>query len=201
MLLKLSGRGLRALGEVSSRPFIGRISTDVAQRGPNEIWLARGGAGVPDGFRAYLLAGPRPVMPPRDSYALGPEFSYLSDGDVIRIEPDRGAVHAIYRRNSRTNSLLVTERCNNYCVMCSQPPKDRDDSWIVDELSDVVPLVSPDTQEIGITGGEPALLGQRLTDLIEMLKQFLPRTAVHVLSNGRKFADPAFAQALAKVGH
>jgi His-Xaa-Ser system radical SAM maturase HxsC len=203
MLLKLSGRGLRALGEVSPRSFIGRISTDAARGGPDEIWLDRDGRPIPPGFRARLLAAALPPAPalPRDSYALGREFSYLADGDVVRIEPQNRAIHVLYRRSSHSNSLLVTERCNNYCVMCSQPPRDRDDSWMVDDLLQAIPLMSPETSEIGITGGEPSLLGARLVDLIRELGRCLPATAVHVLSNGRGFAADPLAKAIAQLRH
>jgi hypothetical protein len=33
------------------------------------------------------------------------------------------------------------------------------------------------------------------------LKRHLPRTAVHVLTNGRRFSDPSFARAIARVRH
>ena len=46
-----------------------------------------------------------------ESYELGEDFHYLETGDVVRIEPERGAIRALYRRNSRSNSFLVTERC------------------------------------------------------------------------------------------
>jgi His-Xaa-Ser system radical SAM maturase HxsC len=204
-LIKLGGRGLRPLASGSAQPFVGRICSDAglpaAERGP-EILLADGGE-LPRGFRAYLVRSPN-IRPPddlRDVYQLGSDFHYLAPGDVVRIEPQRGAIRALYRRTSRSNSFLVTERCDNYCVMCSQPPKQRDDSWLVDELMEVLPLVSPDTAEIGITGGEPSLLGDRLIALLERCKQLLPRTAVHVLSNGRRFAAPALARALAAVDH
>lgn len=108
---------------------------------------------------------------------------------------------ALYRRSSPSNSLLVTERCGNYCVMCSQPPRPDDDSWILDELKEVIPLISPDTHEIGITGGEPALLGERLAVLLADLKRHLPQTAVHVLTNGRAFRDDGLARAVSRVGH
>jgi len=201
VLLKLSGRGLRPLGSVSPRPFIGRLSSDPARPGASEIWLARDAAALPNGFRAYLLAAARSQPLPRDSYLLGHEFGYLADGDVIRVEPDRGAIHALYRRGSHSNSMLVTERCDNYCVMCSQPPKQRDDSWIVDELMQAIPLMSPDTREIGITGGEPALLGSRLVELVRHLRDHLPTTAVHMLSNGRGFAGGGLANELAQLHH
>lgn len=203
--IKLGGRGLRPLSSGSAQPFVGRICSDprleVAERG-SEILLSDGGE-LPSGFRAYLVRSQH-VRPPddlRDVYRLGEDFHYLAAGDVVRIEPERGAIRALYRRNSRSNSFLVTERCDNYCVMCSQPPKPRDDSWLVDELMEVLPLVSSDTSEIGITGGEPSLLGDRLIALIERCKLLLPRTAVHVLSNGRRFSEPTFARAIAAVQH
>jgi His-Xaa-Ser system radical SAM maturase HxsC len=201
MLVKLSGRGLHALGDRSQRPFIGRVTTDVSRAGPRELLLARNAPAPPAGFRAYLFTGEAPASPPPDSYALDREFSYLTDGDVVRIDPQRGSLHALYRRNSRTNSLLVTERCNNFCVMCSQPPKQRDDSWIVDDLVEAIPLMSVETQELGITGGEPALLGSRLVDLLRLLRDHLPTTAIHVLTNGRGFAAEVFAKAVADVRH
>src|SRR5205823_4118215 len=148
----------------------------------------------PAGFRAYLLhEAPPPSVVTPDTYVLGEEMRYLADGDVVRVDPRRSHLAALYRKTAGTNSLLVTERCDNYCVMCSQPPKTADDSWLIDELREVVPLMSIDTREIGITGGEPALLGERLVELVELLKRQLPHTAVHILSNGRRFSDQAFA--------
>jgi len=32
------------------------------------------------------------------------------------------------RPDSRHNVLVATERCNSNCLMCSQPPQDRDDA-------------------------------------------------------------------------
>ncbi|HEX4420294.1 MAG TPA: His-Xaa-Ser system radical SAM maturase HxsC [Kofleriaceae bacterium] len=202
MLIKLGGRGVRALGAVSPRPFIGRIATDPARPGPTEIWLARDAGDWPAGFRAYVCAAAaaHDAAPP-DSYVLDPAFSYLGAGDVVRIDPAHQAIHALYRRHARTNALLVTERCNNYCVMCSQPPKDRDDSWLVDDLMQAIPLMSPETRELGITGGEPGLLGPRLVELVAQLRDCLPSTAVHILSNGRTFAAGDLAQHLAGLRH
>ncbi len=206
MLLKLHARGLRPIGESSPVPFVGRISEnadlpEAARRG--EVLLVRGRAdALPPGFRAYLVYEPAAsAVVQRDVYVLEGAMRYLAHGDIVRLDPRRRMLHALYRRASPTNSLLVTERCDNYCVMCSQPPKPDDDSWLLDEISHVIPLMSPETREIGITGGEPALLGEKLVDLLDMLRRHLPRTGVHVLSNGRRFADADFARALAGVRH
>jgi His-Xaa-Ser system radical SAM maturase HxsC len=206
LLLKLHGRHLRALASASDAPFIGRICEQpdlpLAARAREVLLLRTATASLPSGFRAYLLheAGePDPIL--RDVYVLGEEMHYLAQGDVVRIDPRRQFVSALYRRSSPSNSLLVTERCDNFCVMCSQPPKPQDDSWIVEELKQVIPLIAPETNEIGITGGEPALLGESLGELVDTLKRYLPRTAVHILSNGRRFADLEFARTLSRIRH
>jgi His-Xaa-Ser system radical SAM maturase HxsC len=203
MLLKLSARDLRPLSQTSEEPFIGRICET---SGPSisqhlEIFLSRDPMdALPSGFRAYLLHGPV-ASAPRDAFVLGPDLRYLTHGDVVRVDPRRRALAALYRRNSLSNAFLVTERCDNYCLMCSQPPRSADDSWLVDELRQVIPLISPDTAELGLTGGEPGLLRERLVDLVQMMKAHLPRTAVHILSNGRQFSDVDLANSMGKVQH
>jgi hypothetical protein len=101
-----------------------------------------------------------------DECLLGPEsgrrvisvpsqFDYLSDGDIVGIRHGSRRFRTLFRRNSKHNSFLVTERCNNYCLMCSQPPKDIDDHWILDEIKESLPLVDPSTRALTFTGGEP----------------------------------------------
>ncbi|MFP2923839.1 His-Xaa-Ser system radical SAM maturase HxsC [Pyxidicoccus sp. 3LG] len=206
MPLNLSAAGLRPLSECSPSPFIGRICE---RPGPpessrtREILLVRQPVDrLPPGFRGYLLMEEGGVDPNlRDVYLLAPEHRYLAEGDVVRIHSERGWLAALYRRASPSNTFLVTERCDNYCLMCSQPPRKQDDSWLVDELMEVIPLISPETQEIGITGGEPGLLRGRLVELLDQLKRCLPRTAVHILSNGRAFAAVDFARELGRIRH
>jgi His-Xaa-Ser system radical SAM maturase HxsC len=200
--LKLYARGLQPLSEVSPRPFVGRICEDADRPSATDVLLSRHPMPVlPPGFRAYLLHE-RVDVARADTYVLPPELHYLSAGDVVRIDPQRRTLSALYRRGSRSNSLLVTERCDNYCLMCSQPPKEVDDSWVLRELmTEVIPLISQETREIGITGGEPALLGDDLVGLLALMKETLPGTAVHVLSNGRRFSEADFARAIAEVAH
>lgn len=205
MLVELRGKYLRPLSPSSERPFIGRITetSDVPREArAREILLVRQRpAEVPDGFRAYLFEEAPRSVGAEDAYVLAPQMRYLAHGDVVRLDPRRRFVNTLYRRSSPSNSLLVTERCDNFCVMCSQPPKERDDSWIVDELVSAIPLISPETRELGITGGEPALLGSRFIALLELLEHHLPTTAIHVLSNGRAFANMPFARAVGEVAH
>jgi His-Xaa-Ser system radical SAM maturase HxsC len=57
------------------------------------------------------------------------------------------------------------------------------------------------TTELGITGGEPTLLGQRFLELVATCAANLPDTGLHVLTNGRKFNYLSLARAVAAVNH
>jgi len=164
--------------------------------------------GVPtevDGFGAILWrrAACATSVPPAGtlSAVLPGELDYVAAGDILRIDPTSQHVRVLYRRSSPYNSLLVTERCNSKCLMCSQPPVARDDGYLVEELLRAVPLMSRSTAEIGITGGEPTLLGENLFRLLRALRDCLPRTSVHLLSNGRRFQQLDLARRLADVRH
>ncbi len=102
---------------------------------------------------------------------------------------------------ARQNSVLLTERCDHYCLMCSQPPKEREDDWLLDNARELIRLLPPSTPGIGFTGGEPTIYGDRLLELLRLCRNLLPDADVHVLSNGRRFADFGFASAWAGVGN
>jgi len=132
---------------------------------------------------------------------LDQRFEYLADGDVIALDPASRRFRVLYRRASKNNTFLVTERCNHYCLMCSQPPRKVNDGWIVDEIANCIDLIDPGTHSIGFTGGEPLLEGDRFLSLLTKMRDRLPATSVHVLTNGRAFADDAVASAWADIGH
>jgi His-Xaa-Ser system radical SAM maturase HxsC len=124
------------------------------------------------------------------------DLSHLSEGDIVVLHAD-GVVSTAYRVNSPHNFLLFTERCNSNCLMCSQPPKDKDDTgYLYHVHSQTIPLIPKDCFELGITGGEPTLLGDRYFQLLAQIQQELPDTEVHCLTNGRTFAWPNIAKRL-----
>jgi His-Xaa-Ser system radical SAM maturase HxsC len=129
-----------------------------------------------------------------------PHLDYLQDGDVVVLRPS-GNVNVLYRRTSYHNTVLITERCNSLCLMCSQPPRPEDDSYRVKEILRLIDLIDPACQEIGISGGEPTLLGDDLLRIIAKFKKHLPRTALHILTNGRLFSDARFAKQLGALEH
>jgi His-Xaa-Ser system radical SAM maturase HxsC len=130
-----------------------------------------------------------------------PSLSHLEDGDIVSVGND-GNINTLYRINSKHNALLATERCNSNCLMCSQPPKDRNDVDILHDIhSQLIPIIPKDCIELGVTGGEPTLLGEKFFSLMNQLKDELPDTEIHVLSNGRSFAWNHLAERLAKINN
>lgn len=134
-----------------------------------------------------------------DYVVLPPEMDYLKTGDIISLSTDGRVINALWRGNGTTNTLLLTERCDNYCLMCSQPPRERQDDWLLDQAFEVISLMPKDAHEIGFSGGEPTLYGDRFLDLVRHVRNELPDTALHILSNGRRFSDPNFARGYSEV--
>jgi His-Xaa-Ser system radical SAM maturase HxsC len=85
--------------------------------------------------------------------------------------------------------------------MCSQPPKDVNDGWILEEIGVALRLIDPETKSIGFTGGEPLLDWRGFVSLLYECRDSLPNTAIHVLSNGRAFAMSEVVVAWAGVNH
>lgn len=157
---------------------------------------------VPEGFGLYVYGPGDGVLASRTSaIRVGPEMGYLAEGDIVRVSPDGRQVRALWRHSSRQNSLLLTERCDHYCLMCSQPPKLRLDDHLLEDAFRVVRLLPPDALDLCFTGGEPTIYGARFVALLEECRARVPQAAIHILSNGRRFADPAFSDAYAAVGN
>jgi His-Xaa-Ser system radical SAM maturase HxsC len=128
-------------------------------------------------------------------------LGYLAEGDIIRLIPSKGEWRVLYRKDSRHNVLFITERCNSRCVMCSQPPRDVDDGYLVEEILQTIPLMAPETPQLCITGGEPTLYFPGLLQIIRSVKEHLPKTSLHMLSNGRLFNRSEYAKAVASLDH
>ena len=204
-MLQLSSNSLRPLGKITEPNSVVRRLVD----NPNhpiflrssEYLIVRRDGESPSGFAGYFFFEQPQGDVPNNSFLVGPELSYLSAGDIVRLRPQEKSLRALYRKSSRHNSIFATEQCNNYCLMCSQPPREIDDSHLAVEILETIPLMSPETTCLGITGGEPTLLGERLVRIVDQLKCYLPRTSVHILSNGRAFKEWSFANAVAEISH
>ena len=194
----------------NAEPAVLRISTvpnrEEILRDSEAFVLAPGMSSLPSGFQAYLAIAPHTAVAVANDDTLRVRLlpnsmAYLSDGDIVYVRPRSGEIWVLYRRSARSNSMLLTERCNSRCLMCSQPPKEADDFHLTDTYLQAIPLMHPSTPELGITGGEPTLLGPRLLEIIEQCKSHLPQTSLHMLSNGRLFSYLMLCEELAGLEH
>jgi His-Xaa-Ser system radical SAM maturase HxsC len=123
----------------------------------------------------------------------------LNAGDIVRLTPE-GKIDVLYEIESQHNVLFVTEQCNCSCLMCPQyTTRNRTD--YTKEILALIRLIPQKTRSLGITGGEPTLLGDNLFRIIEACKQKLPKTALQLLSNGIRFADFEFTKNFVLIGH
>lgn len=107
-------------------------------------------------------------------------------GDVLLVYPSRQSAQRLIRRNSQHNTILFTERCDQMCAMCSQPPKDRDFLHLVQHYTDAVILADKGVR-VGISGGEPTLHIKELFNLLFRVLAKRDDIAFHILSNGQHF--------------
>lgn len=155
---------------------------------------------APEGFELYLNRSCVPRMGRPDNWLRLPEeLDYLTGEDVVSVSADGERIRVLWRHRSPQNSILLTERCNHYCLMCSQPPKTRNDDELLAQAFDLIRLLPREVSEIGFTGGEPTLYGEGVIDLLRLCRNLHPEAQVHVLSNGTRFADPEFAAAWASI--
>jgi len=144
---------------------------------------------------AGFLTGPAASFPTgRPAVTLLEDPEIVRPGDVIELRPAQSKLAVRYRRGDNGNVLFATERCNSFCLMCSQPPRQIEDDWRVEQLCALVDLIDKDEPSVAISGGEPTLLKAGLSRIIERCAKALPRTHLHVLSNGRLFGEGAYAQ-------
>jgi His-Xaa-Ser system radical SAM maturase HxsC len=64
----------------------------------------------------------------------------------------------------------------------------------------ILDLISPKTEHLGLTGGEPTLLEDELVEFIRACRQKFPRMLLTLLTNGRKLRDLEFSKNIAKAG-
>lgn len=204
-MIKLYSRKNLTSGKITlSEPQIALITSNIelppAARKDKILILKREVDSVPRGFLLALSTVPQNIES-ENLVILSQDLCYLDDKDIIKYNPNQNSIQVLYRFKANANSFLITERCNSFCIMCSQPPRKIDDGYLVGEILKAIPLVDQSTTEIGFTGGEPTLIKEKLFDLIRACKQHLPFTALHILSNGRNFKDLNLAIEAAKVNH
>jgi His-Xaa-Ser system radical SAM maturase HxsC len=200
-MLKLTGRTEAAGSAAEVAGEVWRVcASGESNRADSLACLVSEGEDAAPGFGLYLTRQVEAPSLPGAAIRLGPEFAHLEPGDIIHTAAGGRRVTVLWKNSATHNGLLLTEQCDNYCLMCSQPPKDREDSWLFDRAKKVISLLPEDAKSLSLTGGEPTLQADALIDLLKHCREVAPTLSLHLLSNGRRFADPGFARRYAAVG-
>lgn len=179
--------------------IVGRITFGKSLLGrSNNILVAKDAVAPSMGYLATITSSTS-FRSSEKPYFIVDSTDIFSEGDVVTLHPS-GDILFVYERLSKHNALMVTELCNHRCIMCPQPPVVKEHARILQNLQ-IISLMSRHTAEIGLTGGEPTIIGDDLFVLINHIRKKLPRTSISILSNGVKFADKNYAFKLAKCKH
>ena len=199
MILRVKGKPINIVGHL-----VGRVSRDIKTLDEQTFFLQDCGS---QEFPITKFLG---ILSTQQEYELKncenvvfkiPSLQHLENGDIVSVGND-GNINTLFRINSNHNTLLATERCNSNCLMCSQPPRDRNDIPILYEIhKQLIPLIPKDCIELGVSGGEPTLMGELFFSLMAQLKLELPNTEIHVLTNGRSFAWNHMAEKLGQINN
>lgn len=127
------------------------------------------------------------------------DLSEFHSGDVVSITKE-GEISFLYEIQAKHNAVYVTDLCNHRCIMCPQPPISKEEDKTPFNLK-LISFLDKDVKEVGITGGEPTMIGDKLFDIIRQIKKCVPKASVTLLSNGVKFANKEYAMKLAMCRH
>ena len=114
-------------------------------------------------------------------------------GDCILVD-ENGIITLLWRRQSPTNSLLLTEMCDCHCLMCPQPPKCHDEMLLEIAKSILKIIKTEKNQTICLTGGEPTLLKEDFFEILKLINKKHPKSTVMMLTNGKSFSDYEFTK-------
>ena len=89
----------------------------------------------------------------------------VEDKEIVLIYPKSSILRRYFRPGANSNTLLLTEECDQRCIMCSQPPKNkRYDNF---NLYKQATLLMPQNSTLGISGGEPTLLKKTIVQFFD----------------------------------
>lgn len=164
----------------------------------DEILVKTNASSVPSGY-ATVITNSETISTSKPCICGVQTLEGFNEGDVVLINK-KGEIIFLYEIKSLHNAIFVTERCNHRCIMCPQPPVTEEKDKTSFNLK-LISLIDKRTEEVGITGGEPTLVGDKLFDLIKQIQKFQPKAGISLLTNGVKFADKSYAMKLAMCKH
>ncbi len=123
----------------------------------------------------------------------------FNEGDVV-LTTKSGDIVFLFEIKSHANVIMTTEKCNHRCIMCAQPPVEHEDDKTSFNLK-LISLCDKNAYEIGLSGGEPTMIGDNLFVLIRQIQKHMPHAVISILSNGVKFANKKYTLKLAQCRH
>lgn len=121
----------------------------------------------------------------------------LEDNTIVKL--DRDSLYVLNRPSANSHSLFLTYNCNHFCLMCSEPPREEKDTYLIEDSLKVIELLEKDLPVIGISGGEPTLAGDNYIKVIKHIREYLPETYIRVLTNGRAYRSEKFVKKIAEI--
>ena len=118
---------------------------------------------------------------------LSEQMNDLDSFEIWIIYPQQKQILRFFRPSSSSNTILLTERCDQKCIMCSQPPKNKD--YLQFKLYEEAISLIPISATIGISGGEPTLYKDDLFSFVKKCNQLNPKVDFHILTNGQHFEE------------
>jgi len=125
------------------------------------------------------------------------ELNEIEEGAIVRIENE--TLFITVRPSSNAHTLFFTSKCNHYCLMCSEPPQTTNDDYLITDNMKIIELLDKNLEVIGISGGEPTLLGDNFLKIIKKIREELPTTTIRVLTNGRAYGNETFVKKLSDI--
>lgn len=177
--------------------LIGRITfnNSIFASKSDLVFVAKNG-NIPNGFKAVLSK--EDVVNVRNQKVVKnvQNINELNEYDIVTIEAD-GSINVVYEIKSLHNSIFITEKCNSNCIMCPQPPVKHEDDKFELNLK-LIQLIDKQTQSLGITGGEPTLIGEKLFVIINEIHKKIPKASINILTNAIRFEDYDYAKRFSK---
>jgi His-Xaa-Ser system radical SAM maturase HxsC len=126
------------------------------------------------------------------------DVNLFKQGDIVSVS-GTGEILILWKKDSRQNSLMLTEACNCRCIMCPQPPK-KHDQILFDHVVRILDLLKgKQVENICITGGEPTIISDNFLKILHRCNTEHPTAQVSILTNAKNFSDTEFSRAVAEL--
>jgi His-Xaa-Ser system radical SAM maturase HxsC len=122
----------------------------------------------------------------------------LNEGDIVSVDMRSGDIIVVYEAKSIHNSILASTDCNCRCIMCPQALTEKLPENLKRNI-EIIRLIDKSTQTLGITGGEPLIMGEGLIKLLKECKKQLPKTQIQILTNGILLKNNAYVRRIIRL--